>query len=142
MVAGGIIKAGKVLILIFNILALKPEEETSGNGATRVKVKLGEMFGTVIDDFIELEKEIGFVTKQLSGQILILVSIELIAKTHGCENSFDEILESLLDQYMAFAIELMTPSQHTEVILEILSYFRLNQLMGLYYSFIDGVEVD
>lgn len=100
------------------------------------------MLNTVVDDLVDLEKQVSLVSKELSGYIFVFVSVEIIAICHCCQNGFDEVLEALVDQMLLFSFEFGAPLLFAEVLLEVLLDFTADKSLCFENALVYAVKED
>lgn len=116
------------------------QEKFLGGLAAIILVEGVEVLDAIIDKLVNLEQEMGLVSKQFPGDIFILIRVQNIVRADRCEYWFDEILESLINKGLHLSFELGGPLLFGEVVLEILVNFALNEFLGLKNSLVHGVE--
>ena len=94
----------------------------------------------MVDQLVNLEEEVSFISQQLPCNILVLVGVENIWITHHCHNAFDQVLEPLIDQGVHSGVELDWPFLLREVIKEILLHLLSHQILSFENSLVDRVE--
>ena len=94
---GVMIKVCQVFVFTFVLLLFEIFKQFNGDIGALISVELYEMLHTIVNNLINLEKEICLVAQELSSHIFVLICVQNIAIGDGRQYGFDQVLESLVD---------------------------------------------
>lgn len=77
----------------------------------------------MINQFVDLEEKVSFISKKLSGHVLILISVKYIILAHNSQDCFDQVLEPFVNNGLHPSLKLHRPFSLGKIILEVLFNF-------------------
>jgi hypothetical protein len=75
-ILGHLIKFGEIISLILDLILLEMQEKFLGGLAAIILVEGVEVLDAIIDKLVDLEQEMGLVSKQFPGDIFILIRVQ------------------------------------------------------------------
>ena len=85
-ILGHLIKFGEIISLILDLILLEMQEKFLGGLAAIILVEGVEVLDAIIDKLVDLEQEMGLVSKQFPGDIFILIRVQNIVRADRCEH--------------------------------------------------------
>lgn len=119
---------------------LEVNKHLFGSAATLVSLEARQLLLAMVNQLVNLEEQIGFISKQLSSNVLILICIKYVGIVHNCNDALYQVLEPFIDQRVHSWVELYWPFFLGKVIQEILLHLLSNKLLCFQDSLVDGVE--
>ena len=125
----------------FDLLVFKIEVELLGNLAALVDQKVIQLLCAVLDQFVDQEQQVGFVSEELAGHVLVFAGVHDASVAHRRQDCFDQVLETLIDQSLLLFRKFGGPLVFREVVVEILFHFHRDKLPCFQESLVHRLEV-
>lgn len=123
-----LIEVDEVGALPLDLLVFEIEVQLLGDLAALINQEVIQLLGAVLDQLVDQEQQVGFVSEELAGHILVFAGVHDASVAHRGQDCFDQVLEALIDQRLLLLRKFSGPLVLREVIVEILLHFHCYKL--------------